>query len=173
MERRDYTLVRSDRRTLAIEVNGTGGVTVRAPRRCSQRDIDRFLASRAQWIASAQARQAGRAAAHPEPDAAERERLIALARELLPPLVERWSAVTGLRPAALTITGARTRFGSCSTRNRLSFSWRLMAYPAEAVEYVVVHELCHIAHHDHSPAFHDLVRKYLPDSESRRELLRK
>lgn len=71
-------------------------------------------------------------------------------------------------PAGITITAARTRFGSCSGKNRLSFSLYLMAYPEAAIEYVVVHELAHIRHHDHSPAFYREVEAYLPDWRARR-----
>ena len=64
-------------------------------------------------------------------------------------------------------------FGSCSGKNRLSFSLYLMAYPETAIEYVVVHELAHIRHHDHSPAFYREVEAYLPDWRARRALLRR
>ena len=72
----------------------------------------------------------------------------------------------------ITITGARKRFGSCSGKNRLSFSWRLMDYPPAAIDYVVVHELAHIRHHNHSPAFYELVASVLPDYKKRQALLR-
>ena len=81
-------------------------------------------------------------------------------------------AIVGVQPAGITITAARTRFGSCSGKNRLSFSLYLMAYPPDAIEYVVVHELAHIRHHDHSPAFYREVETYLPDWKRRRDLLR-
>ena len=70
------------------------------------------------------------------------------------------------QPAGVTITGARKRFGSCSAKNRLCFSWRLMGYPEEAIDYVVVHELAHIRHPDHSPAFHMRVRSFLPEADA-------
>ena len=75
-------------------------------------------------------------------------------------------------PTGITITSARTRFGSCSGKNRLSFSWRLMQYPDEAIDYVVVHELAHIAHKNHGPDFHSCVAAVLPDHRERRALLR-
>ena len=59
----------------------------------------------------------------------------------LPPKIEHYAALMGVHPTRVTITGARTRFGSCSGRNAISFSWRLMQYPEEAIDYVVVHEL--------------------------------
>ena len=69
-------------------------------------------------------------------------------------------------------TAARTRFGSCSGKNRLSFSLYLMAYPETAIEYVVVHELAHIRHHDHSPSFYALIERYMPDWRERMKLLK-
>ena len=78
----------------------------------------------------------------------------------------------GLRPTGITITGARTRFGSCSPQNRLCFSWRLMEYPEDAIDYVVVHELAHLVHRNHGPEFHALVGSVLPDQDRRRAMLR-
>jgi predicted metal-dependent hydrolase len=71
------------------------------------------------------------------------------------------------------ITAARKRFGSCSGRNGLCFSLYLMQYPPEAIDYVVVHELAHITHKNHSPAFHSLIARYLPDHKARRAMLKK
>lgn len=90
----------------------------------------------------ARTRQAEHLAAPPEPTEAEREALLARARSELPQRVAHWSRVTGLVPTGVKITGAKTRFGSCNSRNSLCFSWRLMQYPDEAIDLVVVHELC-------------------------------
>ena len=111
-------------------------------------------------------------AAHPEPTAEEEARLRTLAREALPRREAHFAALMGVEPAGVRITSARTRFGSCSGRNSLCFSWRLMAYPPEAVDYVVVHELAHITVKNHSPAFYRVVERYLPDWRQRRELLK-
>ena len=81
-------------------------------------------------------------------------------------------SIMGLTPAAVTITGARKRFGSCSASNRICYSWRLMQYPEEAVDYVVVHELAHILHKNHGKAFYACVEEVLPDWRERRRLLR-
>ena len=78
----------------------------------------------------------------------------------------------GLVPAGIKITSARTRFGSCSGKNSICFSWRLMLYPPEAIDYVIVHELAHIRHHDHSLAFYALIEQYLPDWKARMKLLK-
>ena len=86
--------------------------------------------------------------------------------------MEQYAGLMGLRPAGISITGARKRFGSCSAKNRICFSWRLMQYPEAAIDYVVVHELAHIRHKDHSPAFYDCIARILPDWQERRALLR-
>ena len=78
----------------------------------------------------------------------------------------------GVRPTGIRITAARTRFGSCSAKNRLCFSWRLMDYPDAVIDYVVVHELAHIVHKNHGPRFWELVERYMPDYKRRRAMLR-
>lgn len=167
-----YRLIRSDRKTLALEVTRDGEVIVRAPRRAAQRRIDEFVASHEAWLQNALKRQAARAAAYPEPDAEEEARLRRLAREVLPARTAYFSARMGLTPTGVKITSARTRFGSCSAKNSICYSWRLMMYPPEAVDYVVVHELAHIAHKNHSREFYACIARELPDYQTRRALLR-
>lgn len=168
----NYKLVRSRRKSLALEVNKEACVIVRAPVRVPEREIARFVESHAEWISRAQKRQMERRAAHPEPDEAKRAELQRHAREELPLKVRRYACLMGVRPAAVKITSARTRFGSCSGKNSICFSWRLMEYPDEAVDYVVVHELAHIVHKNHGPHFWALVARYMPDYKQRRALLR-
>ena len=123
-----YELIRSGRRTLALELRG-GRVIVRAPYRTSQAAIDRFVAAHADWIARGLAKQEARAAAHPEPTDAERAAYIRQAKAYLPQRVAYYSERMGLYPTQVRITGARTRFGSCSSQGHICFSWRLMQYP--------------------------------------------
>lgn len=128
-----YELIRSGRRTLALELRG-GRVIVRAPYRISQATIDRFVASHADWIARGLAKQEARAATHPEPTDTEREACIRQAKACLPERVAYYSERMGLYPTQVRITGARTRFGSCSSQGHICFSWRLMQYPPEAID---------------------------------------
>lgn len=168
----DYELIRSNRRTLALEVTEDCRVVVRAPSRLSRARIDDFVAEHETWIAAHLERQRRRQEARPEPDSAAQAAYIRRAREELPERVARYAARMGVRPAGITITGARKRFGSCSGKNRLCFSWRLMQYPEEAIDYVVVHELAHIRHKNHGPDFYAFVEEILPDWRERRALLR-
>ena len=166
-------LIRSRRRTLSLEVARDGRIIVRAPLRLAEREIARFVAERADWIAQAQEKQRLRREAHPEPDAARQAELVEQACRVLPRKVAHYAEVMGLYPAGVRITGARTRFGSCSGKNRLCFSWRLMDYPEAAVDYVVVHELAHIVHKNHGAQFWALVARYMPDYKARRAMLRR
>ncbi len=168
----EYELIRSDRRTLALEVTRDGAVVVRVPRRMSKTSITRFVDSHRDWIQEKLALQQARQAQHPEPTEEERAALIARAKAELPERVAKYAAVMGLAPSGITITGARTRFGSCSGKNRICFSWRLMQYPPEAIDYVVVHELAHVVHKNHGKDFYALVESILPDWKSRKALLR-
>jgi len=164
----EYRLIRSRRRTISLQIGPDGQLVVRAPYLTPESEIRAVVERHQRWVR----RQRVRQAAHPEPTEAEKKELIRRAREILPPKVEHYAALLGVRPAGITVTSARTRFGSCSGKNRLSFSWRLMQYPQEAIDYVVVHELAHIRHHDHSPAFYALIASVMPDHRERRALLR-
>ncbi|RHT90000.1 M48 family metallopeptidase [Butyricicoccus sp. AM27-36] len=168
----EYELVRSKRKTLAVQVTREGRVIVRAPLRLAKYRIERFVAEHADWIARVLADQQSRRAAHPEPDATKQAELIRRAKIELPPKVQHYAKLMNLYPAGLKITSARTRFGSCSGKNSICFSWRLMDYPGSAIDYVVVHELAHIAHKNHGPQFWALVERYLPDYRARRAMLR-
>lgn len=170
----DYELVRSARRTLGLEITRDLRVVVRAPYWCSKRQIESFVESHEGWIAKHLQTQRNRNEAETSREVSPEEeaRLRALAAEIIPARVAFYSEKMGLVPTGVRITSARTRFGSCSGKNSLCFSWRLMQYPMQAVDYVVVHELAHIRHHNHSAAFHALVESVLPDHRERRKLLR-
>ena len=169
----EYTLIRSKRKTLGLEITRTLQVLVRAPLWCSQKEIDRFVESHKEWIAKKLAVQQRRAEAEkamaltPEEEREYRR----LAKAYIPGRVAHYAALMGVTPTGVKITSARTRFGSCSGKNSLCFSWRLMQYPADAVDYVVVHELAHIRHHNHSRDFWAFVEQSMPDYRDRQQLL--
>ncbi|HUH79196.1 MAG TPA: SprT family zinc-dependent metalloprotease [Methanoregula sp.] len=83
-----------------------------------------------------------------------------------------FSMATGIVPVSVRISDARQRWGSCTRAGGLNFSWRLIQAPPEIIDYVVVHELAHIPHPDHSKKFWNKVREIMPDFERRREWLR-
>ena len=165
----EYELIRSRRRTLALEITRDCRVLVRAPMRLSRARIEAFVTARQDWIARNLAAQQRRLdAAPPELTAAEIEILKEKARAIIPEKVDFWSKTTGLTPSGIRITTARKRFGSCSGTNSLCFSCFLMQYPEEAIDLVVVHELCHIREKNHGPAFYALLAQHLPDYQERK-----
>jgi len=167
-----YTLIRSKRKSISIRVLSDGSVTVRAPLFVKKAEIDAVVEKHDRWIKKQVELLRSRAERFPEPSPEERQNLIQRARVEIPPLVKKYAAILGVEPAGITITSARTRFGSCSGKNRLSFSWRLMQYPMTAVEAVVAHELCHILHKNHQKEFYFLLRSILPDYDERAEILK-
>ena len=167
----NYIVKRSNRRTVGLEITGDCEIIVRAPNRMSEKEIAEFVNKYQGWI-DKKLPEAEKRAEKSKAISEKEEELRRAAREIIPPLVERYSKLMELRPVLVKITSAEKRFGSCSGKNALCFSWRLMAYPAEAVEYVVVHELAHIKHHNHSPAFYALIEKYMPDYRRRQKLLK-
>lgn len=106
------------------------------------------------------------------PAAHARKWLRGRADALLPPRVADWARKTGLMPKRLAWSTAGKRWGSMSSDGTLRLNLALLHCPMESIDYVIVHELAHIAHPDHSPAFHDCVRRYLPDADMRRKRLR-
>ena len=146
-----------------------GIATTRAIRRAVGNDVPIIIISAYDW---SDIEQEARAAAHPEPTDAERAAYIRQAKACLPQRVAYYSERMGLYPTQVRITGARTRFGSCSSQGHICFSWRLMQYPPEAIDYVVVHELAHLRYMNHGAEFYALIARYLPDWKARRALLR-
>ena len=167
-----YELIRSDRRTVAVEITRDGRVLVRAPRRLPQTAIDGFLQRHEGWIAR-QVEKRRATPPPPEPTAAEIAALKARARAVLPGKVDLWARRMGVTPTGVKITAARKRYGSCSGKNSLSFSCFLANYPPQAIDLVVVHELCHIRVKNHGPDFYALLEQYLPDYRERKQLLRR
>lgn len=168
----EYTVLRSRRRTMALQVTREAQVVVRAPLYAAEADIRHFLLAHEDWLSCQLARQRERLSAHPPRSSEEQEALRRQAKAQLPDMVRHWAQEMGVTPTGLKITSARTRFGSCSGKNSLCFSLYLMEYPLEAIEAVVVHELAHIRHKNHGSEFYTLVRQYLPDYDRQIKLLK-
>ena len=169
----NYELIRSKRRTLALEITRDGRVLVRSPMRASKARIEAFVASHEDWIRRHLEQQKQRAATAPPPPTAEEiAALKASAREILPHKVAYWANIMGIFPTGIKITTAQKRYGSCSAKDSLCFSCFLMRQAEAAIDLVVVHELCHIREKNHGPRFYALLEQYLPDYRERKKLLK-
>lgn len=168
----DYTVIYSKRRTIALEITRDAKLCVRAPMLAGKHDIEQMINKHTRWIGKHLEEQNKRMLARPAQTAVDREELKIRAKAVIPARVSYFGHLMGLKPEGITITSAEKRFGSCSPKNRLSFSWHLMCYPEAAVDYVVVHELAHILHKNHGTAFYALIETYLPDYKYRQKLLK-
>jgi len=104
--------------------------------------------------------------------AEERERWRQVAREKIIERCRHLSELTGYRPVKVRITSARTRWGSCGAKGTVNFSWRLAMAPPEVIDYVIVHELVHLAEMNHSARFWQRVAQHVPDHRLHRRWLR-
>ncbi len=168
----EYEIIFSKRKTLSLSVNADGKVLVRAPLKTGKKYIEDFVSEHQAWIEKAKARVENKKYSLKEASPEEEKALRKQAREILPVKVRYFASLIGVTPGRITVTGARTRFGSCSGKNNLSFSFYLMRFPDEVIDYVVVHELCHILQHNHSKEFYKEIEKILPDYKEREKLLR-
>ena len=156
-----YQLIRSGRKTLAVEIS-TSGLVVRAPYRATQRQIDEFLAQHREWIE----KRLTKLEALPPVTRLTDEEIRALADEALrviPGRVAHFAPLVGVTYGRITIRNQRSKWGSCSAKGNLNFNCLLMLAPPEVLDGVVVHELCHRKHPNHSPAFYAEVLRVYPD----------
>jgi hypothetical protein len=207
-------IIRSRRRTIALEITPSATLIVRAPLRAPNEYIEELIRQKRSWIERKfdEMKRRPLLSGH---EYAEGEIFLFLGREyplhivqdstmtiersdklyvssrLLPDIknhIKRWyreeahkeiqarcmwfSMKTGHVPTTIRVTDAQQRWGSCTHKGGLNFSWRLIQAPPEIVDYVVVHELVHICQPDHSRKFWNKVREILPDYERRRKWLR-
>jgi predicted metal-dependent hydrolase len=132
-------------------------------------DVDRIIDAHREWIAQERAKQRPRLRLDPR-GISESEARRAV-RELVGMLVEEEAPLLGVEPKRIQIRDQRSRWGSCSTRGTLSFNWRLVLAPFEVLDYVVVHELCHLREPNHSRRFWRLVEERRPDWRAHRDWL--
>ena len=166
-----YRVIRSDRRTVAIQIDADGSVTVRCPRRMKAETIDDFVKRKARWIEK-QLKKNPEKCFQSVLREEEIYRLLQQAREAIPQRVAFYAQQLGVTYGRVTIRTQRTRWGSCSSEGNLNFNCLLMLAPAEVADYVVVHELCHRKEMNHSRAFWGEVAQILPDYQTSRRWLR-
>ena len=173
-----FEVVYSDRKTCAVSISAEGEITLRLPFGTSEAQIRRLLSDKQHWIITHYLEAVKRRESRPVSDltdaqrAALEKRYIEAAKEYFPKRAAYFAPLTGGTYGRITIRDQKTRWGSCSARGTLSFNWRLMLAPPAVLDYVVVHELCHLTHMDHSKAFWALVESVCPDYRVHRKWLK-
>ena len=166
-----YQIIRSSRKTMAIQITPAGEVLVRCPRRVSEGRIREFVASKASWVEKHLADLKSR----PRLQTLSEEDLKRLAEEacrVIPSRVAELGPRVGVTWGKITVRAQVSRWGSCSSLGNLSFNCLLMLAPPEVLDYVVVHELCHRKEMNHSARFWAEVERVLPDYRSSRKWLK-
>jgi predicted metal-dependent hydrolase len=196
-----YEVVRSNRKTLALVIDGEARLVVRAPLRMGEDVIRDFIRKKAGWIAAKQRQVLERREGQIAFTLKDGERVLYLGKPyevlrmdvarvvieddfivvpkgmtlvgfatwmrtqadaLIRERVEHYAGLMGVGYTAIKMSNAKKRWGSCSSKNALNFSWRLVMCPRQAIDYVVVHELSHVTHKNHGTAFWARVAAVLP-----------
>ena len=158
-------IIRTDRKTLSIQLKH-GEIIARAPLRMKDKEIYSFIESKKSWIEKNLAKIEEREKAISEVQPFTQEEINALAEKaktIIPERVKYYAPKIGVTYNRITIRCQRTRWGSCSSKGNLNFNCLLALFPLEVIDSVVVHELCHRKHMNHSPQFYAEIEKVFPE----------
>lgn len=171
----EVRVIRKRVKSLRIRVMPPDGhIQASVPVGMSFSQVERFIRSKRLWILQQQealrdSPQTTAALATPE----EVREWRAVVSAFVPQLVARWEPIMGVRVKSLAYRNMKSRWGSCQpSTGRVCINVRLALYPPECLEYVVVHELCHLLEPGHGPRFHALMDEFLPDWRTAREKLK-
>ena len=170
----DWEIIKSNRKTISVEIKRDGRLIVRAPMRMKKEDIDRFVISKQDWIEKHLAKMREKNSMNLPKFA--NEEIGEMAQKVLPIISQRteyFAAIIGVKYAKITVRNQVSRWGSCSSKGNLSFNCLLALVPEDVLDYVVIHELCHLKQMNHSPAFWREVEKVMPDYAEKGQWLKK
>ena len=166
LEKFEYIIKKSRRTTISVQITPDQKLLVKAPAYTSIKEVEEFLREKRDWIikqinrtkvTSQQAAQMGILSDK------EIRKLKRDAKKIIPERVEYYAKLSGITYNRIFIRLQKSRWGSCSVEGNLNFNALLAFMPLEVLDSVVVHELCHRRHMDHSKAFYDEVLKIFPD----------
>ena len=166
----EYSIVKSNRKSIAIQIHPDCKVLVRAPKRMRMEEIKRFVESKAEWIE----KHLPNCTSQNQQKLTDQEiqALREKARALVTERVQYYAPLIGVTYNQIVIRAQHTRWGSCSNKGNLNFNCLLALVPPEVLDYVVVHELCHRKELNHSERFWNEVTKILPDYKVRKKWLK-
>jgi hypothetical protein len=171
----DYTLkIRKNSRRVRLAVHQDGSVVVTASKSTKKSMIEAFITKQKEWIRSSLKRFEGMPKpVVPRGNRRDYTKYKEVARELVERRLEHFNAHSsyGFAIGRISIRNQKTRWGSCSKKGNLNFSYRVALLPPELADYIVVHELCHLGEFNHGSNFWSLVGKTIPDYRERRKRL--
>jgi predicted metal-dependent hydrolase len=165
------TSIRSTR--ISIAISRETGLIVTAPASVSNNALEKFFNEKAKWILKTQARlKALGPSLLPTAKRGDYARYKQQAQALAAKRVAYWSQQYGFRVNSISIRNQKTRWGSCSRKRNLNFSYKIALLPQAHADYIIVHEICHLKEMNHSPRFWALVEKTIPNHKVLRKQLR-
>ena len=170
MSSMNYTIIRSERKSIAIQIQPDGTVIVRCPKRMAMADVRQFVESKSTWIE----KHLVKCSSQQQEKFSEQHLKVMReqARVLVMKSVQHYAPLVGVSYNQIAIRTQRTRWGSCSSKGNLNFNCLLALVPREVLDYVVVHELCHRKEMNHSDRFWSEVAKIIPDYKNRKQWLK-
>lgn len=171
----NMNVIRSNRKSISIEIRQDATILVRAPYQMQNAEINRFIKEKENWIIKhlkkaedrqREMRDIQKLSVH------EIQKLTDLALKIIPVKVKYFAGVMNVNYGRITIRNQKTRWGSCSAKRNLNFNCLLMLAPDEVVDYVVVHELCHLIEMNHSKKFWAQVEQVMPDYKKHKQWLK-
>lgn len=169
---KNVEMIRSKRKTAAIQVLRGGRIVVRAPRLMPKMQIMKLLNDNALWIEAQIEKIKAREAAEADIVPLTNEDIASLvneAKSIIPIVTKHYAEIMNVSYGRITIRNQKTRWGSCSSKGNFNFNCLLMLCPREAMEYVIIHELCHRRYMNHSAEFWAEVGKYCPDYKTQKQ----
>jgi hypothetical protein len=165
MEKIPVTIIRSKRKTLGLQIRNDGTVLARAPLKMPEAEILDFVSQKSGWIRQHQAQlaKAQENVGTQRLTRSDLEKLCQEAMRIIPPKVAHYAKLIGVTYGNITIRNQKTKWGSCSSLGNLNFNCLLMLAPELTLDSVIVHELCHRKHMNHSPEFYAEVLRVFPD----------
>ncbi len=166
MQQIKIDVIRSNRKTVGLEIKPDLTVVVRAPMRMTKPEIQKFIDDHMDWIEEHYLKQQKKKESRPAVKPLTRREIEQLADQALKVIPERvalYAPKVGVTYGRITIRNQKTRWGSCSSKGNLNFNCLLMLMPLEVIDSVVVHELCHRKEMNHSKAFYTEVLRVYPD----------
>ena len=171
----EITVIKSARKTIAIQIKPDGEVCLRAPLNMSDDDMRGFISEKSDWIRKTLHRfediKKESVAVTPFTQQ-EIEELKQKALVYIEPKLKKYAELANVKPAKLTVRNQKTCWGSCSKNGNISINCLVMLMPDEVADYVIVHELCHMKEMNHSKRFWQEVERIIPDYKKRRQWLK-
>ena len=174
MKKPNYKIKRSKRKSISIEIESGNDVVVRVPLRMKEKDIERFKRSHKNWVlkklAEKERQDMKLEKYNISKESAKKHKMEA--KNKITKMVAARAKEFRIRYKKIRISNARKRWGSCSTKGTISINWRLTFAPKEILDYVIVHELLHLKHMNHSKRYWQAVEGIVPDYKEHKRWLK-